>query len=63
MLDSNLILKESRQLFEELLNGPIPVFIVSMVSESFTSLLENSQREQTIASVLCLLFYTKWMSL
>ena len=42
------------EVFEEIFNGPTPVFVASLVPELFTCLLENSQREHTT------LFLTKF---
>ena len=35
-------------MFKELFNGPTPVFVVSLVPELLTRLLENSKRYQSI---------------
>ena len=51
MLDSSLVFKIPRWVFEELFSGPIPVFVASLVPELFTCLLENSQHEQSIVEV------------
>ena len=42
------------EVFEEIFNGPTPVFVASLVPELFTCLLENSQHEHTT------LFLTKF---
>ena len=46
MLKFNI--QESKAVFEEIFNGPTPVFVASFVPKLFTCLLGQTQREQTI---------------
>ena len=41
-------IQESKAVFEEIFNGPTPIFVASFVPKLFTYLLGKTQREETI---------------
>ena len=43
-------IKDSKAVFEEVFNGPTPIFVICFVPELFTCLLGHSDREQSIVS-------------